>query len=84
MQKRSSTRGEFWGCRGYPECRGTRPVEAGVTSGYSRALLHLQSQPRSPRQGGASGEFTPLRGERATGSGRDRAAVELASDFGDL
>jgi len=34
MRKRSSARGEFWGCSGYPECRGTRPVEAkgGVTS----------------------------------------------------
>ena len=29
MQRRSSTRGAFWGCSGYPDCRGTRPVEAG-------------------------------------------------------
>jgi restriction system protein len=28
MQRRSSTRGAFWGCSGYPDCRGTRPVEA--------------------------------------------------------
>jgi len=26
MRKRSSQRGEFWGCTRYPECRGTRPV----------------------------------------------------------
>lgn len=27
MQKRSSNRGEFWGCSGYPECKGTRQIE---------------------------------------------------------
>jgi len=25
MKKRNSARGEFWGCTGYPECKGTRP-----------------------------------------------------------
>ncbi|MCL1909760.1 MAG: four helix bundle suffix domain-containing protein [Kiritimatiellaeota bacterium] len=25
MRKRKSSRGEFWGCTGYPECKGTRP-----------------------------------------------------------
>ena len=27
MKKRTSARGEFWGCSGYPECIGTRPME---------------------------------------------------------
>lgn len=27
MRKRNSSRGEFWGCSGYPECTGTRRVE---------------------------------------------------------
>jgi four helix bundle suffix protein len=27
MRMRTSTRGPFWGCSGYPECRGTRNVE---------------------------------------------------------
>lgn len=26
MRRRTSARGEFWGCTGYPECRGTKPV----------------------------------------------------------
>jgi len=26
MRRRESVRGEFWGCDGYPECRGTRPL----------------------------------------------------------
>lgn len=26
MRKRRSARGEFWGCSGYPECKGTRTV----------------------------------------------------------
>ncbi|MCL2104994.1 MAG: topoisomerase DNA-binding C4 zinc finger domain-containing protein [Kiritimatiellaeota bacterium] len=25
MKKRTSARGAFWGCTGYPECKGTRP-----------------------------------------------------------
>lgn len=28
MSKRNGSKGEFWGCRGYPECRGTLPVHA--------------------------------------------------------
>ncbi len=27
MRRRRSTRGDFWGCSAYPECRGTRPVK---------------------------------------------------------
>jgi len=27
MKKRSSARGEFWGCSAYPDCRGTRRIE---------------------------------------------------------
>ncbi|MBN1669566.1 MAG: topoisomerase DNA-binding C4 zinc finger domain-containing protein [Kiritimatiellae bacterium] len=27
MRKRVSSRGEFWGCSGYPECKGTRQIE---------------------------------------------------------
>jgi len=27
MRKRRSARGEFWGCSGYPECKGTRPAD---------------------------------------------------------
>jgi four helix bundle suffix protein len=27
MKKRNSSRGKFWGCTGYPECKGTRPGE---------------------------------------------------------
>jgi four helix bundle suffix protein len=26
MRKRRSSKGEFWGCTAYPECRGTRDV----------------------------------------------------------
>lgn len=26
MRRRKSSKGEFWGCAGYPECKGTRPV----------------------------------------------------------
>jgi four helix bundle suffix protein len=26
MRKRKSVKGEFWGCSGFPECKGTRPV----------------------------------------------------------
>jgi len=26
MRRRRSAKGEFWGCTGYPECRGTKPV----------------------------------------------------------
>ena len=28
MRKRMSAKGEFWGCTGYPECKGIRTVEA--------------------------------------------------------
>ena len=27
MKKRNSAHGKFWGCTGYPECKGTRPFE---------------------------------------------------------
>jgi len=27
MKKRSSAKGEFWGCSGYPECKGLRRIE---------------------------------------------------------
>ena len=26
MRKRSSVKGDFWGCSGYPDCKGTRPM----------------------------------------------------------
>lgn len=26
MRRRKSAQGEFWGCSGFPECKGTRPV----------------------------------------------------------
>jgi four helix bundle suffix protein len=26
MRRRKSAKGEFWGCAGYPACKGTRPV----------------------------------------------------------
>jgi ssDNA-binding Zn-finger/Zn-ribbon topoisomerase 1 len=26
MRKRQSAKGEFWGCSGFPECKGTREV----------------------------------------------------------
>jgi four helix bundle suffix protein len=26
MRRRRSAKGEFWGCTGYPECKGTRPI----------------------------------------------------------
>ncbi len=26
MRKRNSTRGDFWGCSGYPDCKGTRSI----------------------------------------------------------
>jgi len=31
MRKRSSSRGEFWGCSAYPECKGTRQVDEAPT-----------------------------------------------------
>jgi len=30
MKKRNSARGAFWGCTGYPDCKGTRPGEGRV------------------------------------------------------
>lgn len=30
MRRRTSARGEFWGCSGYPECKGTREIAAGA------------------------------------------------------
>jgi DNA topoisomerase-3 len=27
MKKRRSANGEFWGCSGYPECKGVRRIE---------------------------------------------------------
>ena len=27
MRRRKSARGDFWGCSGYPACKGTRPIE---------------------------------------------------------
>ena len=32
MKKRSSAKGEFWGCCGYPECKGLRRIEDVATS----------------------------------------------------
>ncbi len=37
MRRRHSVKGEFWGCSDYPDCKGTRPIQAdeagrGVTS----------------------------------------------------
>jgi restriction system protein len=26
MRRRTSAKGDFWGCSGYPECKGTRPI----------------------------------------------------------
>ena len=26
MRRRKSAKGEFWGCAGFPECKGTRPI----------------------------------------------------------
>ena len=26
MRRRKSAKGDFWGCSGYPECKGTRPA----------------------------------------------------------
>ncbi len=26
MRKRTSVKGEFWGCTGYPECKGVRRI----------------------------------------------------------
>lgn len=30
MRRRESAKGPFWGCSGFPACRGTRPVNAGA------------------------------------------------------
>jgi four helix bundle suffix protein len=27
MRRRRSAKGEFWGCTGYPACKGTKPLE---------------------------------------------------------
>lgn len=32
MKKRSSAKGEFWGCSAYPDCKGIRPIQAAVKS----------------------------------------------------
>lgn len=32
MKQRAGSRGAFWGCVKYPECRGTRPVTESPTS----------------------------------------------------
>jgi len=29
MRRRKSAKGEFWGCSGFPECKGTRPIGRG-------------------------------------------------------
>ncbi|NLX25245.1 MAG: hypothetical protein GXY61_04700 [Lentisphaerae bacterium] len=26
MRRRTSAKGDFWGCSSYPECKGTRPI----------------------------------------------------------
>ncbi len=26
MRRRKSAKGEFWGCAGFPECKGTKPI----------------------------------------------------------
>jgi DNA topoisomerase-3 len=26
MRRRKSAKGEFWGCAGFPDCKGTRPA----------------------------------------------------------
>ncbi|MCL5281085.1 MAG: four helix bundle suffix domain-containing protein [Planctomycetes bacterium] len=26
MRRRNSTKGRFWGCGGFPDCKGTRPI----------------------------------------------------------
>ncbi|MEO0017151.1 MAG: hypothetical protein RLZZ522_434 [Verrucomicrobiota bacterium] len=28
MRKRNSQRGPFWGCTGYPQCKGTRQIDS--------------------------------------------------------
>jgi four helix bundle suffix protein len=33
MRRRSSAKGEFWGCSGFPECKGTRPIRQEPRSG---------------------------------------------------
>jgi ssDNA-binding Zn-finger/Zn-ribbon topoisomerase 1 len=27
MRRRRSAKGEFWGCTGYPACKGTKPMD---------------------------------------------------------
>ena len=41
MRKRSSRKGEFWGCAAYPDCRGSRDIEPGENPLRT-------SDPRSP------------------------------------
>lgn len=37
MQKKGQGQGrEFWGCSGYPQCNGTRPLDPTATSSSSR------------------------------------------------
>ena len=36
MRKRNSARGEFWGCSGFPQCKGTRQIEAGEGASMTR------------------------------------------------
>lgn len=45
MVKRSSARGEFWGCSQYPKCRGTRPCSETEKPkpGYPRTKQHPQA-----------------------------------------
>jgi hypothetical protein len=43
MRKRSGSRGEFWGCTGYPDCKGTRPIE--ITPDFTAEdAPHIQMQ----------------------------------------
>ena len=52
MRKRSSAKGDFWGCTGYPECKGTRAVERERTP---EARLPTPGGRTSEESGPASG-----------------------------
>ncbi len=50
MTKRKSARGEFFGCTQYPNCRGTRPINADPATYHTRKFEPIIKMPGSDEQ----------------------------------
>ena len=50
MTRRNSARGEFFGCTQYPNCRGTRPVNADPSTYHTAAFEPIVQMPGSDEQ----------------------------------